>query len=457
MDYNIIKYIGKGSFSNVYLCKSNKICNSSFLFNVFDDSIDEHTKFIIKEININNLVMKYVKNSKPRKIIKKVSEIKSVSITPYDNKFDNKLIKKLEELNSEETYYYKRLHELIESEIEVLHKLSHDNIIKFFSSDINKDVYRIKMEYCECGDLYDILKKRKNNGDFTLRNSHGGFDNKFIMKYLMDTISGLRYLHSMNIIHRDIKLHNVLVKKHLENEFIFKLSDFGFACIDLECDLNTDLTSVDFDFVKNALKKKYYKLCGTPYYMAPEIILNINEFEELISTSSKQSHVKFYDKKIDIWSYGICLYELIFNKLPFSDIYDINDLKIFFSKPSAQLDMHKMIDSEKMISNRLKYLLKSFLTINPSFRISAHDAYDYIKSDFGKNKFISDKEMLNNIVSEYINNEKRDEILDISRLNKSWVIENNQSNSWDKINKASSLLMKVSVDNNFMKWLLKKK
>ena len=177
------------------------------------------------------------------------------------------------------------------------------------------------MEYCNYGDLYTILKKQTKDksilSNFKLRNIFGGFEDIFIKKFLKDTVSGLKYLHDLNIIHRDIKLHNVLIKNEVGNNFLFKLSDFGFACFDIDTKLNESLNS-ELDFSASALKKKYYKLCGTPYYMAPEIILNIEEFDQ-ISTPQKvtlgernkfldDKMVKFYDKKVDLWSYGICLY-----------------------------------------------------------------------------------------------------------------------------------------------------
>jgi serine/threonine protein kinase len=71
------------------------------------------------------------------------------------------------------------------------------------------------------------------------------------------------------------------------------------------------------------LNKKYYKLCGTPYYMAPEMILNLENFDQMIASESSVGSVrvaKVYDNKIDIWGYGICLYELLFNVLPFSNL-----------------------------------------------------------------------------------------------------------------------------------------
>lgn len=489
-DYNIISQIGKGSFSNVHLCRRKRI-NSSLLMlsGIYDDKDDDDDDlFIIKEINLDNLVRKYVRKSrldmpKTHTLNTKrtvASGIRSVSITPYNN---DRIL--LQQLDSEEEYYYKRLKEMIDSEIEVLNKLNHENIIKYFSYDTKDQIYYIKMEYCLYGDLYGILKD-STLSDFRLRNTFNGFEGSFIMKFLKDTTNAISYVHNLNIIHRDIKLHNFLVKKDKDNQFLFKLSDFGFACFDLDCKLNDSLSVSDFDFSTSALKKKYYKLCGTPFYMAPEIILNIEEFEQLISDKVISNHVKFYDKKSDLWSYGVCLYELIFNMLPFSDIHDICDLKIFFATGTSQLELHKNIDKKISIDYRIKTLLKRLLTINPSFRISTDELVESI------NKFdIYDKELvIDNSIIDIINckenvyqineNMKKNVINEPLRKDKgkykefvevnkeSWIIEDGEDSgyknefpkfvsSWDKINKASSLIMKISVDNNFMKWLLNNK
>lgn len=481
-DYNIIKQIGKGSFSNVHLCKKKKLgVGSSLLMlsGIYDDNDDDDDEdlFIIKEINIDNLVRKYVKKSRYElktqiRYNKHISGTTSVSITPYNN---NK--KLLQQLDSEEEYYNKKLSDLIDSEIEVLRKLKHENIIKYYSSDVKEQIYYIKMEYCQYGDLYSILKDYKIS-DFKLRNSFNGFEGTFIKKFLKDTVNGLKYLHDLNIIHRDIKLHNVLVKKD-NNQFLFKISDFGFACFDLDCQLNESLSVSDFDFSTSALKRKYYKLCGTPYYMAPEIILNIEEFEQLTTDGVNSKHVKFYDKKVDLWSYGICLYELIFNMLPFSDIYDIHDLKKYFSCATTQLDIYKTIDKKTIINEKMKTLLKRLLTINPSFRITTNELYGLINEDPSENHQIladnisdiinchenvyqMNEIMKENVLKEPLNISKKGKEKEES--NSSWIIEDNTHkefpkfvNSWDKINKASSLIMKISVDNNFMKWLLNKK
>jgi serine/threonine protein kinase len=478
-NYNVLKPVGKGSFSIVYLCREKR--SSLLMLNgIYDDN--NNNLFIIKEINLDNLVQKYMKKSKLENKNSK-QESGNINITPYSNK----LI--LQKLNSEQEYYYKRLRDLIDSEIEVLNKLSHENIIRYYSSNVKEDIYYIKMEYCEYGDLYSILKDYKV-GDFELRNIFNGFESTFIVKFLKDTVNALEYLHSLNIIHRDIKLHNVLVKKDKENQFLFKLSDFGFACFDLDCKLNDSLSMSDFDFSVSSLKRKYYKLCGTPYYMAPEIILNIEEFEQLTSDKRYSNYVKFYDKKVDLWSYGICVYELIFNMLPFSDIYDIHDLKGFFSMATTQINLHKNIDIKHTIDNRIKILLKKLLTINPSFRISTQELVEFINSldnpdllvndslidiiDCKENMYRMNEIMKVNVMKEPLNIDKKDNNKDNKKerridclqieINKdSWIIEDNENrypnflNSWDKINKISSLITKISVDNNFMKWLLNNK
>lgn len=439
--YNIVKQIGKGSFSNVYLCKNDKITSSLLLFNgIYDDNDIEDEFFIVKEINMDNLVKKCVKKSNhmtSKYKLKKVCETTSISITPYNN---NKLQLelKMQKINNEEDYYYKRFNDLIKSEIEVLKEIDNANVIKYMSSTITNNIFCIKMEYCECGDLFDILKN--NSNDFTLRNIFNGFDNTFVTSYLKDTINGLKYLHDLNIIHRDIKLHNILVKKN-GNNFIFKLSDFGFACYDLECDLNDSL--IDFDFNTSALHKNYFKICGTPYYMAPEIILN--KFVQ-------HNQIKFYDKKVDLWSYGICLYELIFNTLPYSNIKNIHDLDTYFLIPTIQSDIYKNIDTKNsdVIAPKIKTLLKRLLTINPTLRISAQDTFNEIM-----NVKIFETESQQNFQNSQYTSELP------FTLDKSWIIEDvidkSLLNSWDKINKASSLIMKISVDQTFMTWLLNKK
>ena len=455
VDYNIIKQIGKGAFSNVFLCK-NKIKKGllSSLSGIFEDKNEsDKDLFIIKEINLDVLVKKYVSKLKNKHKIKIKKSIQ-LTFTPYDNKLQN--IMKI--IENEEAYYYKRLKDLIDSEIEILKKLNNINIIQYYSSCIDNQIYYIKMEYCNYGDLYSILKDIDKDNDFKLRNIFNGFDNNFILKFLIDTINGLKYLHDLNIIHRDIKLQNILIKKNKDlNSFVFIISDFGFACFDIECDLNQSLNLSEFEYSASALKKKYYKLCGTPYYMAPEIILNLDEFEQLVSEEKKKNFVKFYDKKVDMWSYGMCIFELIFNSLIFienteNNINDIHDIVNYFSGSKTQTEIYNIIDNKKIIDEDMKIILKKLLTINPTFRFSIYDLYDYINTNTNMNLLLQKCELRDS------KKDKKNKNMNTNVIYEPINLQNGEINylSWENINKASSFMMKISVDNDFMKWMFKK-
>lgn len=96
------------------------------------------------------------------------------------------------------------------------------------------------------------------------------------------TVEAVQYIHQSGYLHRDIKPENILLDKNLQ----VKLCDFGWSC------------------VYNP-KKERKSLCGTNEYMAPEIFQSLNQ-----------------NKKIDVWSLGILLYELFHGRLPFENFED---------------------------------------------------------------------------------------------------------------------------------------
>ena len=202
----------------------------------------------------------------------------------------------------------------IKREFTVMKKLNHPNIIKlhevFFDSE-NKNVYLV-LDYYKRGDLYNFLKGKP-------------LKEKYAKKYMRQLASGLKYLHENNIIHRDLKLKNILVTD--SNDIV--ISDFGFA---RDGDSNT----------------MFDTLCGSPMYMAPEIMTH-----------------KSYDNKSDLWSVGVIMYELLFGTTP----YHAKNM-IQLMKKIKKRDVIIPEEYAGLISDECKELLLSLLHRNPRRRIN---------------------------------------------------------------------------------------
>ena len=126
----------------------------------------------------------------------------------------------------------------IQSEIEIMKKVEHTNIVKLLDVyQTNNNMY-IVTEFCQDGDLRGYIKKKKRLGE------------SGAVEALKDIVAGFKYLHEREIIHRDLKPANILI-----SEGTCKISDFGFAK-SLEYGEGTVLKSI----------------VGTPLYMSPQIL-----------------------------------------------------------------------------------------------------------------------------------------------------------------------------------------
>ena len=152
-------------------------------------------------------------------------------------KYAIKAIDKQNKTNIEEKPYFRR-------ELEVMYKIHHPNVVKLFGHfEDNKYCYFI-MEYISKGNVYNLITLDKKKQLST----------KVVATIMKDVISAAYFLHNMNppIIHRDIKPENVLLNEGI----VAKLTDFGWS-----------------NYIQEDKERR--TVCGTPIYLAPEIIKNI--------------------------------------------------------------------------------------------------------------------------------------------------------------------------------------
>ncbi|XP_039273722.1 serine/threonine-protein kinase PLK1-like [Styela clava] len=209
--------------------------------------------------------------------------------------------------------------EKMTQEISLHRSLNHDHVVGFHGFFEDKDFVYIVLELCKRRSLMELYKRRKALTEP---------ETKYYMKQIL---LGVVYLHDKKIIHRDIKLGNLF----LNNEMEVKIGDFGLA------------TKVDFE----GERKK--TLCGTPNYIAPEVL-------------GKKGH----SFEVDTWSLGCVLYTLLVGKPPF----ETSTLKETYSrikKNEYRIPHH--------VSPAAKTLIKRMLCNEPSSRPSAKEA---LESDF---------------------------------------------------------------------------
>jgi len=278
-----------------------------------------------------------------------------------------------------------------ESEINILSNLNHPNLIKFYYSFANEEGIYIIMEFCEYGDLYSLLQSVKKKKVYV--------NEDIIWDVAMQTLLGLEYLHSKQIIHRDIKLLNLFMTKDKK----IKIGDMGM--------------SVHVEEGEMIISR-----VGTPLYIAPELV-------------KKEK----YDYKIDIWSFGCSLYHLAKTSPPFNDENLIKLGNSIINEQPAHLP--------SCYSNKLYEFILLLMTKNKNKRPSAHEALKLIPEKV-KNKL--NNKILNNDGKNLIKSNSKDGHLSIKNKN---ISNNNDSkndsnsNNNDK-NSSTKDSMKILEKNN---------
>ncbi|XP_048114703.1 serine/threonine-protein kinase ULK1 isoform X2 [Alosa alosa] len=177
---------------------------------------------------------------------------------------------------------------LLGKEIKILKELKHENIVALYDFQETASSVYLVMEYCNGGDLADYLHAKGTLSEDTIR------------VFLLQIARAMRILQAKGIIHRDLKPQNILLshpagRKSHSNNTCIKIADFGFAR-----HLQNNMMAAT--------------LCGSPMYMAPEVIMS-----------------QTYDAKADLWSIGTIVFQCLTGKAPFQ-ASSPQDLRLFYEK-----------------------------------------------------------------------------------------------------------------------------
>ena len=285
-------------------------------------SDDESSISISNKLFINDII-EYLP-SKKYKILSKLGEGSFGTVYLAQNKYTKEKVamKEIKKANK------KLLSDgEIRDEIDILKKLDHPDIVRIIESFNTRESYFLVTEYCEGGELFDQVRNQLSETQIAV-----------IFRQLL---SGLAYLHSHNIVHRDLKLENILIyeteksKTTGEDLFNIKIIDFGTARI--------------FDKSKNP-----QSIVGSSYYIAPEVL--------------KQR----YNKECDLWSVGVILYMFIVGHAPFDGCDDEEITS------NIQSGIYSKVDKRwKKASREVKDLIQKLLVYQPKKRLTAIQALQH--------------------------------------------------------------------------------
>ena len=202
--------------------------------------------------------------------------------------------------------------------------LNHQFISDYYGVILGGDNIFFMMEYVACGELWNLLYSEKNREIGIC----GGLKTEATAFYAGVILLALDHMHQQRIAYRDLKPENMLLSK----DGYLKIIDFGF--------------SKNIPFLGKSGNRQYrtYTLCGTPDYIAPEVVLT-------------QGH----DKGVDYWSFGVIIYEMMTLRPPFS----ANSQRRIFEKI---VHSHKHLHFPHHFDAHAKSLVRRLLHPNPGLR-----------------------------------------------------------------------------------------
>jgi len=211
------------------------------------------------------------------------------------------------------------------SEINIMRRLDHESIIKLHDVYESENHVYLVQEVLHGGELFDRIVKK---GQYTERDA---------CTLMTKLLSALAYMHSRGIMHRDIKPEN-LILKDVENDWNVKIADFGLATF----------VNPNHDYL--------FKRCGTPGYVAPEVLAD-----------------QKYDQKVDVFSCGVILYILLTGGSPF---YGKSYNEILWKNKVCEISFDFQELGHRVSESAID-LMKKMLAKDSSVRITAQQALDH--------------------------------------------------------------------------------
>lgn len=205
-------------------------------------------------------------------------------------------------------------------EVRILRSLNHPNVIdiyQFFQDD--PDHYYVAIEFMRGGELFDRIVQKAYYNEKEARD---------LCRILLDAV---KYCHDFGIVHRDLKPENLLLTSQHDDANV-KLADFGFA--------------------RSVLKGYVSTQCGTPGYVAPEIL-----------------KAEAYGTSVDMWSIGVIIYILLGGYPPF---HDENQTRLFRKIKAGNFKFHP--EYWGSVSTEARDLIRKLLTVDPKKRLTAGGA-----------------------------------------------------------------------------------
>ena len=253
----------------------------------------------------------------------------------------------------------------LDNEIKILKEVDHPNIIKLYEVKETTQFFYLIMELCNGGSLADRLEEyiKKNKKPFPEETV------QYLMKQIM---SAINYLHSRNILHRDIKLDNILV--NFDNDEDKRNNNV----------LKAKVKIIDFGFARHlAPAQLAYSTLGSPVNMDPGILRKLNKMDN--------QNEYGYDEKADIWSLGTICYEMLIGKSTF----DANSMRDLVRKVESGNYYLPTTLSKEAVS-----FLNGMLQYDSKKRLSANQLYNhkFLKKPYSELTKINLKEASKNII-----------------------------------------------------------